>query len=362
MATIIRDKNPRKPWTVRYFHENRQRERSFVTKREATDFVAKFDHDRRESIFIDPRESKIMFTDYASQWIERRNLAPRSREGYRTVLSAWIAPALGGRTLAQVAADREAVQELLTVTMVNGTADRRGVGASRIKQARALIMSVMNEAVLAERIAKHRLAGIEAGGETSKPEEIRIASRAQVALIASGLRPNLALVAWLMYGCGLRISEALAVNLHAFRDNGTVLRISEQIARDRSVAPLKHRDADQYRDVPVPPWLWIMVQAHVAEFGADDGYLFTRNGMRVNYHGFKSAFDAAACKAGLPDYGPHQLRHTYASKLLHNGVTITELAHWLGHKDINVTHATYGHLVPDAWTRGRAALETLMND
>jgi len=359
MARIIKGKNPNKPWTVRYFHESRQRERSFATKREAANFIAKFEHDKRESIFVDPTLGKIMFNDYAATWIERRNLADNSKEGYRTVLNAWIAPAFAGRTLAQVAADREAVQELLTVTMPSGTRDRAAVGASRIRQARSLIRGVMNEAVAAGKIPAHKLAGIEAGGAAAKPDVFRLATRDQVTELATGLRPDLALTADLMYGCGLRVSEALAVNIHAFRD-GRVLRISEQVARKGSVARLKRRDAGEYRDVPVPAWLWAKVQAHVNRHGTDaDGYLFTRNDKRVTYGGYKGGFNSAACRAGLPDFGPHQLRHGFASALLADNVPITDVAKFLGHKDVNITFGIYGHLVPDAFDRSRAALEAL---
>jgi integrase len=40
--------------------------------------------------------------------------------------------------------------------------------------------------------------------------------------------------------------------------------------------------------------------------------------------------------------------------VLARGVQITELAHFLGHKDINTTHAVYGHLLPSAAARHRA--------
>jgi hypothetical protein len=54
MAVVVRGKNPGQPYTVRYFHENRQRERSFRSKREADEFNAKFEHDSREHSFTDP--------------------------------------------------------------------------------------------------------------------------------------------------------------------------------------------------------------------------------------------------------------------------------------------------------------------
>ena len=55
MSVIIRGKNPRKPHTVRYWVDGRQRERSFATAREAQDFKIKTDHDTRAQIFIDDK-------------------------------------------------------------------------------------------------------------------------------------------------------------------------------------------------------------------------------------------------------------------------------------------------------------------
>jgi integrase len=34
--------------------------------------------------------------------------------------------------------------------------------------------------------------------------------------------------------------------------------------------------------------------------------------------------------------------------MLGEGIQITDLAKWLGHKNINITYATYGHLLPSA--------------
>jgi integrase len=66
---------------------------------------------------------------------------------------------------------------------------------------------------------------------------------------------------WLMRGCGLRIEEALAVRKADFRENGTILRVACQATRDGSgTAPLKKRKAGEYRDIPVPTWLWDMAR------------------------------------------------------------------------------------------------------
>jgi Phage integrase family len=62
--------------------------------------------------------------------------------------------------------------------------------------------------------------------------------------------------------------------------------------------------------------------------------------------------------AGIPEgFTPHSLRHAFVSALLARGVPITDVAQWAGHKDINVTYAIYGHLVPNAADRAVSVLD-----
>jgi len=73
---------------------------------------------------------------------------------------------------------------------------------------------------------------------------------------------------------------------------------------------------------------------------------------------YQEDFARAAAEAGLPqEFIPHALRHCYASVALAHGIPITEVSRWLGHKSIEVTHQTYGHLVPASWDRARTALD-----
>ena len=242
------------------------------------------------------------------------------------MLNAHVAPWAAGRTLAQVSQDREGLQDLLRVTMPPR------VGAARVGAARTLITSVVEEAVKAGRLpVSHRLADIEIPAPRRNAESFVFASHAQLAAIAAGIPGRLALAVWLMRGAGLRISEALAVQLNGFRDDGRTLRVHEHITTDgTSTSPLKHRKLGEYRDVPVPGWLWALVQKHAAEFGTT-GYLFpgVRDRAYVPYHSFLWV-PREAVRAGLPKgYAPHQLRHSYASAMLSALVPISDLASWL---------------------------------
>ena len=158
-----------------------------------------------------------------------------------------------------------------------------------------------------------------------------------------------------MRGCGLRIEEALAVAKEDFIEDGAVLRVMWQASRDgRKREPLKHRKAGEYRDVPVPSWLWAMVK------DMPEGPLMPGRGSKTfeTYNAVYQRFVRTAEVAGVPaGFTPHSLRHAFASAMLARGIPITELAHFLGHRDVNVTHQVYGHLLPSAAKRAVAALD-----
>jgi hypothetical protein len=70
-----------------------------------------------------------------------------------------------------------------------------------------------------------------------KPAEIIPMSREQLGDLARKMPPGVELTVWLMRGCGLRISEAMAVKFSGFRMGGKILRITEQAAPDGYAPP-----------------------------------------------------------------------------------------------------------------------------
>ena len=347
MSVIVKGKNSLKPHTVRFWVDGKQRERSFATAREAKDFKTKADYDTRANIFVDDRLAKVTFGEYAQQWLKAYPCADNTRIAYASVLRAQLS-VLSGRTLASVAKDREGITELLTVTL-----PAAGVGASRIKTVRVVLLAVMDAAVANGRLPQHSLKGIKIASVGHTRKTFVEISREQAEILAE----HIGIVAWLMFGCGLRIEEALGVNVSGFREQGSVLRIHEQARPDgKGTMPLKHRKPGEYRDMPVPAWLWAKVRGCEP---TDDGYL--ARGNRNQFPGYSVAlgrFKTAAKRAGLPEtVTPHDLRHAFASTLLASGIQITDLAKWLGHRDINETYNTYGHLLPSAFGQARAALD-----
>jgi len=345
-------------WTLRYWADGRQRERSFADeldangrprygsgKRLTEDAQLKIAHDKRARVFIDPKLGSVRFGDECEKWISRHPGTETTKTLYRGVVRAHVGPVLGDRTLATVAQARDDVIDLLTIRMGQSSSPRR-------RLARALITGVLDEAVRAGKITVHRCDGITISdnGGNGNHDDFVFPTHPQLLALANGLKHPLTI--WLMRGCGLRIEEAFAVQKSCFRDGGTVLRVFEQATRNgKKTMPLKHRKAGEYRDIPVPSYLWEMVK------DLPDGYLFMVDGKLPVYPSYMQPFQRHARKSGIPEgFTPHSLRHAFVSALLSRGVPITDVAAWLGHRNINVTFATYGHLVPSSLGRAQAVL------
>ncbi|MFF5713314.1 tyrosine-type recombinase/integrase [Streptomyces sp. NPDC012756] len=56
--------------------------------------------------------------------------------------------------------------------------------------------------------------------------------------------------------------------------------------------------------------------------------------------------------------GMYGFRHYFASNALGNGIPITDVAEWMGHKSIEETYRTYRHLMPGSITKAARILGT----
>jgi integrase len=267
------------------------------------------------------------------------------------VLNAHIDPAIGGTPIAAIR--REDVKALITGM------HRKGLSASRIGCAHLVISAVLAEAVRDKKLTESPCTGIQLPGVVTAVDFI-LPDHTQVEAVAARLPPDWAATVWIMQGCGLRVGEALAVSLRCRINDGSTLRVREQVNPFAQLRPLKHRKAGEFRDIPLPQYVSEAIDKHLAGHGTTaDGYLFQgRKYKLITRRTYQEAFRRAAGKAGLPpEFIPHSLRHFYASTALAEGVPITDVSRWLGHTSIEVTHQTYGHLVPANVNRARAALD-----
>jgi integrase len=347
-------------WTLRYSVNGRQAEKSYKDdtdpatgrvkpgsgKRKAQEARLKLTHDKRAegAAFADHGKSgKGNFGDAVAAYVASMALAPATRRSYESLVRKWVRPALGRLTLAQAAGSHDEVEALIAAMTTCAKSKRT---------ARMLVTGTLDKAVATGKLGRHRVTAIEVeDDDAAKPQEFIYPTYEQVSYLAD----NIGLCVWLMRGCGLRICEALGVEKGDFRNGGRTLRVARQASRDgRGSGPLKARRAGEYRDVPVPTWLWRKVE------NLPDGPVCPGRGDR-RYQAYQPTlnwFRKHVPAAGIdPSFHPHSLRHLFASVMLGQGEQITDVARWMGHRSINVTFAIYGHLLPDAPDRAIATLD-----
>lgn len=156
---------------------------------------------------------------------------------------------------------------------------------------------------------------------------------------ADGLEPlelrNKAMLE-LLYGCGLRISELLALKLSDLHINMGFINIYGKGNKER-IVPVGFEAAyalKQYIDKGRPL---------IKKIPGDILFVNTR-GSEISRVGFYKVLKNLTYKAGITkEVSPHTLRHSFASHLLDNGVDLRVVQELLGHEDISTTQV-YTHI------------------
>lgn len=131
----------------------------------------------------------------------------------------------------------------------------------------------------------------------------------------------------LLYGCGLRIAEALALDVRAAPRPGAALRVMGKGAKERivPVLPAVHQ--------AMAAWLALHPDP------APDSPLFVGvRGGRLNPGVAQRTMRTYRRLAGLPEHAtPHALRHSFATHLLAGGADLRSIQDLLGHASLSTT-------------------------
>lgn len=140
----------------------------------------------------------------------------------------------------------------------------------------------------------------------------------------------------LLYGCGLRISELLALRLSDLHINMGFINIYGKGNKER-IVPIGLEAAyalKQYIDKG---------RTKLKKIPGDILFVNTR-GSEISRVGFYKVLKNLTFKAGImKEVSPHTLRHSFASHLLDNGVDLRVVQELLGHEDISTTQV-YTHI------------------
>jgi site-specific recombinase XerD len=157
-------------------------------------------------------------------------------------------------------------------------------------------------------------------------------------------------VALVLYGAGLRISEALALQL---RD----------VDSARMVLTVRHGKGDQDRQVGLSGVLLDALRVYWRAYRPMD-WLFPgqKEGQPMGPETIQRALKAARLKAGIAKPAtPHTLRHSYATHLMEAGTDLRVIQTLLGHRSLRTTQI-YTHVATERLRSVASPLDALSSE
>jgi len=144
-------------------------------------------------------------------------------------------------------------------------------------------------------------------------------------------RPEVRCSAFLMYCCGLRVSEATRLQ-------------GRDIDSQRMAVCVRHGKGAKDRSVPLPRRLLLLLREYWRQHRPANFLFPSKAGTPLSASVLRKALKDAALEAGvLKSVTCHTLRHSYATHLLERGVDLRVIQGMLGHRSLRST-IVYTHL------------------
>jgi integrase len=354
-------------WRVRWREGDRNRSRTFRTRRDAELFESDLVRRRRLGTLAALDSGTITLDRFvADTWAPQRaaDLKPATREFYAGLYRAHIAPTFATVPLREITPQRVAAWQAERV--------KAGAGRKAVTRALRLLGGILGYAVELEHVQVNAARAVRPV-RVATPKTRRALSTREVEALRGALDEPWAMLASILAYTGMRPGEALALRWGDIGEDtirveravslcdGTVQGTKTETARTvRLLAPVAAdlaawrlrcgRPTKTALVLPHPsgsPWTktawgnWREREFQPAAAAVGLGVL-ERTTKRVLVDGKRR--DRTVSRYAGPR--PYDLRHSFASLLLAEGRSIHYVAEQLGHSAV-MTLRTYGHVIAD---------------
>ena len=134
----------------------------------------------------------------------------------------------------------------------------------------------------------------------------------------------------LMYGCGLRVSELISIELNDIDMTNCLIKVFGKGSKEREI-PLGEYAIYYLKEYISRRELLLKKKPCTKLFLNNHGLGMTRQGF------FKNLKEILREQGLHPEVSPHTLRHSFATHLINQGADLRSIQEMLGHSDISTT-------------------------
>jgi integrase len=356
MGVKVREKKPGE-WWVFVTHKGKRTSRK-VGSEEAAQEVGKTIEAKltlKQFVVEAPQrkeEQTPTYEEYATVWLEDQIKTLRRESTYiryKELLKRHVFPVIGKLPLDQV--KRSHVKKMLLDYSKQG----------HTKRSVALLRDIANgpfaAAVDDELIQSSPITGVlkRLGIKPDNKPPVDPLTAEETALLLETCRehyPEYHPMFLLMLRTGVRLGEALALKWSDVDWNSRFIQVARSYRRRETSGTKTGKTrrvdiSDQLLETLKS--LYIQRKREVLSLGLRevDGIIFHNGkGKSRGQNSVRYIFKKVLMKAGLRNLRPHDMRHSYASQLLSDGVTPVYVKNQLGHHSIEITVDIYGHWIP----------------
>ncbi len=158
---------------------------------------------------------------------------------------------------------------------------------------------------------------------------------------------------------GLRKGEILALRWQNINFKEELIKVQHSLYKGKLTTP---KSKTSKRSINMSKSLKkVLLELKLETSGKDENFVFTNsnNGALDSKNIINRFYKPLIKKSDIGHVRFHDLRHTFASQLITNGVDIKYIQTQLGHASTRMTLDTYGHLLPDSNEKALKVLDNL---
>ncbi|WP_433793057.1 tyrosine-type recombinase/integrase [Actinoplanes sp. CA-252034] len=341
----------------------KQKAKTFKTKKAANAHLAEVESSKHRGTYVDPDAGKVRFAEFAARWLLGREVEARTAERTMSLLRTHLVPRWGALQLAQI--DYMSVQEWVVEL---GTR----LAPPTVSKCYGLLKAILGTAVRARILPYNAAEGVKVRREAR--ETAQRSSAITRDEFFGQLLPAVPVrhkaIVCLAAGAGLRWGECAGLTWSALDlDAATVrvVQVAEETPHGVTLRPYPKTKAG-VRTAPLPSFLKSELCAHLGRFreppALTDLVFPTRHGTPILRGNFRrEVWSLALARSGLPTtLRFHDLRHSYATWLISEGVPVNAVQKVMGHANASTTLDRYTHAPTDYQALVRGVFDPCADD